>query len=454
MDSRTKNLTQGSPFRLLLSFSLPLMLGNIFQQLYTVVDTIIVGQVLHVQALAALGASDWLNWLMLGLVQGLSQGFGIPMAHAFGAKDTDSLKKTIAASVKICIVSAMVLTLAGQLLLTPVLKLLQTPDSIIANTRLYLRYMFMGIPIIMAYNLLACILRALGDAKTPLNAMIVAAMVNIGLDLLLVAVFPFGIAGAAVATLIAQCVSALYCYLHLRKSEYFQLSRADFAPDFKRSLKLLGLGAPMAMQNTMIALGGMIVQSVVNGFEVVFIAGFTATNKLYGVLEIAATSYGYAIVTYTSQNMGAGRLDRVKNGTKAATGLSLLTSLVIAVVMLLGGKLLLRGFISGTPEEISGAMYYAYRYLALMSFNLPILYILYVFRSATQGMGDTVKPMLSGVAEFIMRLTGVMLLPSVFGCEGTFFAEIAAWYGADLVLIPSYFITYHKIRKSLQKPSV
>lgn len=454
MDSRTKNLTQGSPFRLLLSFSVPLMLGNIFQQLYTVVDTMIVGQVLHVQALAALGAADWLNWLMLGLVQGLTQGFGIPMAHAFGAKDFGNLKKTIAASIKICVVSAIVLTLAGQLLLTPVLKLLQTPNRIIANTRLYLRYMFMGVPIIMAYNLLACILRALGDAKTPLHAMIVAAVINVGLDLLFVAVFPFGIAGAATATLIAQGVSATYCYMHLRKSEYFKLSREDFASDMKRSLKLLGLGAPMAMQNTMIALGGMIVQSVVNSFEVVFIAGFTATNKLYGVLEIAATSYGYAIVTYTSQNIGAGRLDRVKNGTKAATGLSLLTSLVIAVVMLLGGKLLLRGFISGTPEEISGAMYYAYRYLALMSFNLPILYILYVFRSATQGMGDTVKPMLSGVAEFIMRLTGVMLLPSVFGCEGTFFAEIAAWYGADLVLIPSYFITYHKIRKSLQKPSV
>ena len=454
MDSRTKNLTQGSPFRLLLTFSLPLMLGNVFQQLYTVVDTMIVGQVLHVQALAALGASDWLNWMMLGLLQGLTQGFGIPMAHAFGAKDIHTLKKTIAASLKICIISAIVLTVAGQLLLIPVLGLLKTPDTILANTTLYLRYMFMGIPIIMAYNLFACILRALGDAKTPLNAMIVAAAVNIGLDLLFVAVFPFGIAGAAVATLIAQCVSALYCFLQLRKSEFFQLTREDFAPDLKRSLNLLGMGAPMALQNTMIALGGMIVQSAVNGFEVIFIAGFTATNKLYGVLEIAATSYGYAIVTYTSQNMGAGRLDRVKDGTKAASWLSLLTSLVIAVVMLAGGKLMLRGFISGTPEEISGAMYYAYRYLALMSFNLPILYILYVFRSATQGMGDTVKPMLSGVAEFFMRLAGVMLLPAILGCEGTFFAEIAAWYGADMVLIPSYFITYHKIKKSMQKPSV
>lgn len=444
MDSRTKTLTQGSPFRLLLSFSMPLMLGNIFQQLYTVVDTMIVGQVLHVQALAALGASDWLNWMMLGLLQGLTQGFGIPMAHAFGAKDTDSLKKTIAASIKICVISALVLTLAGQLLLNPVLRLLKTPDTILPNTRLYLRYMFMGIPIIMAYNLLACILRSLGDAKTPLTAMVIAAIVNIGLDLLFVAVLPFGIAGAATATLIAQCVSAIYCYLRLRKSEYFKLKREDFATDLKRSVKLLGLGAPMAMQNTMIALGGMIVQSVVNGFDVIFIAGFTATNKLYGILEIAATSFGFAIVTYVGQNLGAGRIDRIRLGQRSAYVLAIGTALVITTLILLAGRPILSSFISGTPEESAAALDIAYRYLKVMSFGLPILYILYVARSSLQGIGNASYPFASGVAELVTRVAVALILPGILGKEGVFFAEVLAWVGADLVLIPGWIVTLRK----------
>ena len=433
-------MTEGRPTSLILSFALSLMAGNIFQQLYTVVDTMVVGKGLGVQALAALGAADWLNWMMLGIIQGLTQGFGIMMAQEFGAKRDDMLRRTIGNAACLSLIFMVVLTLIGQLLIMPVLNVLQTPGDIMGNASLYLRIMFAGIPIVMLYNLLACILRALGDGKTPLNAMIVASFTNIALDILFVLVLDFGIAGAASATLIAQLVSAVFCIYHIRKIEILSFQRDDFRLHQGMTGKLLVLGSPMAFQNGIIAVGGMIVQSVVNGFGVIFIAGFTATNKLYGLLEIAATSYGYAMVTYVGQNLGAGLIRRIRQGVRSAVIIGTLTAAGIAVVMLLGGKYILSLFISGTPEEYEMTMSIAYYYLAIMSICLPILYLLHVLRSAIQGMGNTVLPMLSGVAEFIMRTLSALLLPLLVGQAGIFYAEILAWLGADVILVTSYIV--------------
>ena len=305
MAARIKNMTQGKPASLIFAFALPLMVGNVFQQLYTVVDTMVVGKALGVAALAALGAADWLNWMMLGIIQGFTQGFGILMAQEFGAGRYDNLRKSIGNAAVLSLVSSMVLLLAGQLLTRPVLNLLQTPPEILADTLLYLRIMYLGVPVVMAYNLLASILRSLGDGKTPLNAMIVAALTNIALDLLFVLVFGLGIAGAAAATLIAQMISSLFCLYHIRKIELLSFTPSDFRMTGRQlPLRLLMLGFPMAFQNAIISVGGMIVQFVVNGFGVIFIAGFTATNKLYGVLEVAATSYGYSMVTYAGRILG------------------------------------------------------------------------------------------------------------------------------------------------------
>ena len=352
MNNRTLDMTAGKPASLILSFALPLMLGNVFQQLYTVVDTAVVGKALGVRALAALGAADWLNWLMLSMVQGLTQGFAILMAQAFGARQMDKLRLSIGASGILAATGAVILLALGQLLVVPVLTLLKTPGDIMPGSVLYLRVMFGGIPIVMAYNLFACILRSLGDGKTPLYAMVVASIVNIGVDLLFVLVFHWGIAGAAVATLVAQVCAAVLCLLQLRKLSELRLSRQDFKPDGKLLWRLLKLGSPMAMQNAIISIGGMIVQAVVNGFGVVFIAGITATNKLYGILEIAALSYGYAMITYTGQNLGAGNITRIRSGTRAALGISLVTSGIIAAVMIGFGKWIVGCFISGTPQEI------------------------------------------------------------------------------------------------------
>ena len=447
MSSQVKNMTSGKPAGLILSFALPLMAGNIFQQLYTVVDTMVVGKFLGVNALAALGAAEWLNWMMIGIIQGFTQGFAIKIAQEFGAENYRQLKKVIGNSTILSIIFSVVLIIAGLLSARPILELMQSPDNIITDSLLYIRLLFAGIPIVMFYNLLACILRSLGDSKTPLRAMIIASVVNIALDIIFVVVFKWGIAGAAIATLIAQMVSGLYCLYYIRKIEILSLCKSDFIPEGALTGKLLLLGLPMAFQNAIIAAGGMILQFVVNGYGVVFIAGMTATNKLYGILEIAATSYGYAVVTYVGQNLGARKSKRILKGVKASLGIGTITSVIITITMLLLGKIILGLFISGTPQEVNDAMEIAYRYLYIMSIYLPILYVLHIIRAAIQGMGNTFLPMLSGIAELVMRTGGALLLPVFFGKTGIYYAEVLAWLGADVVLVISYLYLIRKLPK-------
>lgn len=452
MSESTQVMTSGKPWKLILGLALPLMFGNIFQQLYTVMDTLIVGQVLGVHALAALGASDWLNWMILGLVTGITQGFCILAAQKFGAGKTEELKETVGASVTLSIISAIVIEAAGQALVIPLLRLLDTPADILPMALLYLRILFAGIPIVMAYNLLASLLRALGDGRTPLQAMVVASILNILLDILFVAGLHTGVGGAAAATLIAQAVAALYCLRVILRLEILRIRSGHLRPCRKLVWQLFSLGTPMAAQNTIIAIGGLVIQSIVNGYGVIFIAGYTATNKLYGILEIAATSYGYAMVTYVGQNLGAGLGDRIRRGVRHAVGIALATSVVIAVAMLLAGRILVGSFINGTPQETAAATDIAYHYLVIMSVFLPVLYLLHLYRSSLQGMGDTILPMVSGIAEFVMRTGGALILPRLLDQEGIFYAEILAWVGADMILITAYYIRVYKLWGRSQKP--
>ena len=445
MAQRIRNMTQGSPLRLIITFALPLMAGNVFQQLYTVVDTAVVGQVVGAGALASLGAADWLNWMVLGIIQGLTQGFSILMAQNFGAEDHRGLSRSIGTSVTLCVISAAVLLLGSQLAAEPVLRLLNTPADIMDGALLYLRIVFGGIPVIMAYNLLASILRALGDSKTPLYAMIVAALINVVLDLLFVMGFHWGIAGAAAATVIAQFFSSVYCFRNVRRITIIRLEKGDLKPTRELTGILMKLASPIALQNAIISVGGMVVQAVINRYGMLFIAGFTATNKLYGILEIAATSYGYAVTSYVGQNLGGGLVGRIKQGMRAATLVALGTSAVIAGAMLLFGNFFLRLFISGTPEEIDTSMQIAYHYLAIMSVCLPILYMLHIYRSALMGLGDTVVPMLSGFAEMAVRIAVALFLPMLMGQEGIFFAEVGAWTAAAILLVAAYFVRIHRL---------
>ena len=447
MKTRVKDMTQGRPLPLILTFALPLMMGNVFQQLYTVVDTMVVGKGLGVDALAALGATDWLYWMVLGMIQGITQGFGILMAKEFGAKQFEQLRSVVGSSILLAGLCALVLLAGFQHFARPILLLMRTPAEILEMSLQYLRVMLLGIPIVMAYNLLSSILRSLGDGKTPLYAMILAAICNVILDLVFVLVLRWGVRGAAAASLIAQCISSLFCYCKLRRIEFLRLNCSHFRLKASTAFHLLGLGFPMAAQNGIIAIGGMIITTVVNGYSVPFIGGFTTSNKLYGVLEIAATSYGYALITFAGQNLGAGKIDRIRQGTKCAVWVALATSAVIGSVMIVFGQGIVAAFISGTPSEVEAATQVAYVYLAIMSGCLPILYILHVTRSAIQGMGNTVLPMVSGIAEFIMRTGGVLLLPALMGENGIFVAEVSAWAGADLILIPSYFLVLSRLMR-------
>ena len=433
------SMTQGNPLRLIVSFALPLMAGNIFQQLYTVADTAIVGRAIGVEALAALGAVDWLNWMVLGVIQGITQGFSILIAQKYGSKEMEQMRKVVGNSCTFSALCAVVLCAAAQLAVNPAVALLKAPEQITPLACAYLRVIFWGIPIMMIYNMAASILRALGDSKTPLYAMLAASATNIALDLLFVLVFNWGVRGAAAATVLAQVLASAYCIAAIRKIQVLRMDRSHFKPERPVGQKLFILAAPMAFQNGIIAVGGMVVQSVVNGFGVAFIAGFTATNKLYGVLEVAATSYGYAMVTYTGQNVGAGDKKRVSDGLRAGLLIGMLTSLVITAVMLLFGRNILSCFISSGEEAGGETLEIAFRYLKIMSICLPVLSVLHIVPSPIQGMGNTVIPLISGISELVMRTGAALLLPAIFSQNGILFAEITAWAGADMILVPGYF---------------
>ena len=444
---RIQNMTQGVPAKLIFSFAIPLMLGNVFQQFYTVVDTAIVGQALGVHALAAIGAADWLNWLVLGMVQGFAQGFSIYMAQRFGADDHEGLNRSIGATVSLAAVISVVLLVISQVTMKPVLMMMNTPLEVMGGALIYLRIMFAGIPIIMAYNVLASILRALGDSKTPLYAMVAASVLNIVLDLLFVMAFHWGIAGAVVATVLAQLFAAVYCLRAVMKIRIIKLKKEYLLPERFMARRLLGLGMPVALQNMIIAVGGMVVQTVVNRYGVLFVAGFTATNKLYGILEIAATSFGYAVTTYVGQNLGAWLLERIKKGMWSATWLALLVSAVITVFAFVCGRSMVSMFISGTAEEVAFSTEVAVYYLRVMAAFLSVLYMLHIYRSALMGLGDTVTPMVSGVMEFIMRIAVALILPVFMGQDGIYYAEIAAWAGAAVVLVITYFVRFNRLQK-------
>ena len=446
MKALQQDMTTGNPAKTILNFTLPIFIGNVFQQFYNMADTVIVGKFVGTKALAAVGSTGTIMFLLIGFVLGMTAGFTVLTAQKFGAGDMKAMRQTVGGAAILSLLMSVVLTVASMAFMKPLLRFMQTPSDIFDDAYAYIMIICAGIVAQMLYNLLACILRSLGDSRTPLNAMIVASVTNIVLDYLFVLGFGWGIAGAAAATLIAQAVSSVFCFYHIKKIAFLKLTRTDFHLERELSARLFMLGLPMAFQNGIIAIGGMIVQFVVNGYGVIFIAGFTATNKLYGLLEIAGTSYGYAMVTYVGQNLGAGRHDRIKSGMRAAMGIAMATSAFIAVCMLVFGKYLLGLFISGTPEVVEQTMRIAYFYLAVMSVCLPVLYVLHVTRSALQGMGNTILPMLSGVAEFVMRTLSVIFLPVLLGEVGIFFAEIAAWLGADVVLVISYFSQMKKLQ--------
>ena len=448
MRERTMDMTSGKPLKLLISFALPLMAGNIFQQMYTMVDTAIVGNGVGVEALASLGAADWLNWMILGMATGFTQGFSILISQAFGAKDEKRLNKAVMMSFVLGVGLSLVLSVGALSTLKWVLALLNTPQNVVGGSIAYLQILFSGMIVTMMYNLFSAILRSFGNSKTPLIAMVIGSLTNIILDMIFVYVLKWGIRGAAVATIIAQICAAVFCFIYVLKLPMLSFHRSSFKLDFSVLTHLMKLGFPVAFQNMIISVGGLVVQYVVNSFGFIFIAGFTATNKLYGLLEFAAVSYGYAVATYAGQNLGAGKIKRIKAGVRTAVRLSLGTSVGVSAVMIIFGRNILSLFVSSDAAQKAEVLDVAYTYLFIMAVFLSILFLLHMYRSALQGVGDTFIPMVSGIAELAMRIGIALLLPLFVGQIGIFFAEIAAWTGAELLLMISY---YSKIKKLDQK---
>lgn len=433
---------------LLIRFSLPLMFGNVFQQLYTVVDTVIVGKGVGMDALAALGTVDWLNWMFLAIAQGFTQGFSVRMSQKFGEGDTDGLKQTIGRSALLSVYIAIVSLAVAQLGLPLFLHLLKVPEDLLGYAGTYSRIILAGIPAMMYYNYCASVLRAVGDSKTPLLSMIVASLANIILDCVAVFALNMGIAGAAIATVLSQYLAGAICMVKILRSPQLRFNKRHIAKDSVLTKALMGLGAPLAAQFVVIAVGGMAVQSVVNRFAKSFIAGFTATNKLYGILEIAAVSYGFAITTYAGQNFGAGLWKRIRKGVNWGVILSILTSVLIGGAMILFGRTITMWFIdTKIPEEAMAAGNVAYRYLCVMSAGLPILYLLHAYRAALQGVGNAQVPLWSGVAEFLFRVGGSIVVGLTLWADGIFITEISAWVGAAVLLAAAYYRMAAKLGK-------
>ena len=446
------NMTKGNPLRLMAAFALPLMLGNAFQQFYTVTDTAIVGRGVGMDALAALGTVDWLTWMMIGIAQGLTQGFSVPMAMQYGRGDHGELRRTIGYSVRLSAVIALICLVFSEMMLPLFLSFLRVPAELKGMASLYAGIIFGGIPAIVFYNLTASVLRAVGDSKTPLAAMIAASVVNIGLDLLTVFVFHWGIAGAAGATVFSQLLSGAICAAKIARSPVLRFTKDDMRRDPALGKSLLGFGLPIAMQNTIIAVGGITIQSVVNGFSISFIAGFTATNKLYGIFEICALSYGCAVMTYVGQNYGAGLTERIRKGMRSALLLAVLTSVVIGGVMIAVGRPVTAFFIEAEdPLVAAAAADTAYRYLFTMAVCLPVLYLIFVYRSALEGMGNTLVPLLSSVLELFLRVGLASYIGATGWENGIFLAEVSAWFGAAAILSTAYYISASRLGTKLKR---
>ena len=448
MSKRTIDMTVGSPAKHILRFAIPLILTNVGQQLYMIADAAIVGRGVGVKAFAAVGATDWSYWMILWTVGGLTQGFSTFVARAFGEKNHREMNRFIATSVVLCVLIGGSLTVLGLSAARPLLRLLHTPADILPGATAYLMTMVGGTLAVMGYNMAAAILRALGDGRTPLNAMIIAALLNIALDCLFVFVLDWGIVGAAAASVLAQLVSFLYCSASILKIDMVKLDREAWKPDPDKIKSMLLFGLPIALQYVVITLGGMILQSSVNLQGSIFIAGYTATNKLYSFLQCFAMSFGVAACTFIAQNYGAGRFDRVKQGVVDSVKIVTITAVIMTTISLVSRWQILRVFLD--VEEAGGteALAVAVRYLTIMSLFFVIQHILHVFRNVLQALGVAVWFMASGVAEFVARLFLSKVAIHYMGTDALFIAEPASWLGAMLCVFLPYF--YYK-KKLLTK---
>ena len=444
----TKDMTTGSPMKNIIKFCLPLMLGNLFQQLYNMADIIIVGQFVGKTALSAVGSVGPLTFLVIGSVLGLCTGFSIPVAQRFGAKDTVNLKKYVANTIYASVGLAVILTVASVCLTDTFLRLLNTPADIYKDAHDYIIIIFAGIGATMLYNILAALVRSLGDSKTPLYFLIFSSALNIGLDVLLITVFHMGVKGASVATVIAQFVSGMLCLVYVKKKfPILHITKETRAIDFKFIKNLLTNGLPMAMQFSITAIGSVMLQSCVNGLGSNAIAAITIGGKTQLMIVLPSETIGATMATYSGQNYGAGKYDRIKKGMGRGVILAGIYTVIGFCVARFLGPYISMLFIDRSETVVIGL---AQQYINMGSYFYFILSLLFLFRNSLQGLGYSAVAMFAGFFELAARAVMGFGFVNSIGYSAACIANPIAWVAADLFLIPAYFIVMKKVKSTLE----
>ncbi len=440
----TKEMTSGAPLPLILNFTLPLLLGNLLQQTYSLVDAAIVGKFLGINALASVGASSSVIFLILGFCNGCCGGFGIPIAQKFGAHDYSTMRKYVWASLKLTTVMSVLIAIVTSLLCAFILRTMRTPENIFYDAYLYLLITFIGVPCTFFYNLFSCIIRALGDSKTPFWFLLFSTILNILLDLFCILVLGWGVAGASIATVVSQGLSAFLCYHYMmRKFEILQATPSERRFDRRLALNMLGIGVPMGLQFSITAIGSIMLQSANNALGTACVAAFTSAMRIKMFFLCPLESLGMAMATYCGQNYGAGKPERIWSGIKASFLLMGVYVVANFFILWFGAKYMALMFVSASEVEIIKD---TELFLHVAATFFPMLGLLCILRYSIQGVGYTTLAMLSGVSEMIARILVSVLAVPAFGYIAVCFGDPTAWMAADLFLVPTFIVIYRRLK--------
>ena len=441
----TKDMTSGSTLRHIINFAVPLCMGMLFQQLYSMVDTMIVGKVLGVQPLAGVGATGSLNFMIIWFCIGICNGFSIPIAQAFGANKEVELRRYVANSTWLCIFFSIVITFFVAIFTRNMLVLLKTPEDIFEYAYIYILIIFLGIPVTYLYNMLAGIIRSLGDSKTPVYFLLLSSLMNIALDFFTILVLGMGVSGPALATVISQGISAVLCLIYMiRHYPILHMKQDEWKPDGRMLRALCGMGIPMGLQYSITAIGSVVLQTAVNSLGSMAVAAVSTGSKVSMFFCCPFDALGGTMATYAGQNVGAKKLDRIRDGLKAASMIGIVYSLIAFVVLFCGGKYIALLFMDADQTEIIGRV--AMFLIGNSMFYIPLTFV-NVVRFTIQGMGFSTFAILAGVCEMAARsLVGFCLVP-VFGFLPACFASPLAWIFADAFLLPAFFHCMKKLRK-------
>ena len=440
-----KDMTSGSPLKLIIAFAIPLVIGNIFQQFYNMVDSIIVGKYVGKVALAAVGSTSSLNFMIIGFGIGICSGFGIPIAQSFGGKKIKDMKKYIMNAFYLCVILTLIMTVVTYVALPTILTIMKTPSDIYDQAYGYISVIFLGLFATMLYNILASILRAIGDSKTPLYFLILSSIINVILDLLFITQFHMGAPGAAYATVIAQFISGVACFVYMKKkTDILKFEHDEKAFDKRYCQKLISMGLPMALQFSITAIGSVVIQTAVNTLGSDIVAAVTAAMKISVMLTQPLETLGLTMATYGGQNLGAMKIERIFKGLGVAFGIGLIYCILAFIFVYFTSDILSLLFIDASEKMIMECIK---QYLIYNSICYYILSVLFILRNLLQGLGYSFLAMFGGVAEMIARCIVAFCFVSQLGFTAICIANPLAWIFADIVFITAWVIKRKELKR-------